>query len=56
MALISALKCLYWLAKQEIAHHTKFSSLLELGKSIGCPYLGELEVAKNANYTSHYDD
>ena len=53
MALISALKCLYWLAKQEIAHHTKFSSLLELGKSIGCPYLGELEVAKNANYTSH---
>ena len=53
MAVISALKCLYWLVKQEIAHHTKFSSLLELGKSIGCPYICELEVSKTANYSSH---
>ena len=37
-AVISALKCLYWLAKEEVAHHTKFGSLLELAKSIGCPY------------------
>ena len=24
MGVISALKCLYWLVKEEIAHHTKF--------------------------------
>ena len=35
---ISALKCIYWLVKEEIAYHTKFGSLLELVKSIGCPY------------------
>lgn len=27
-AVMGALKCLYWLAKEETAHHTKFSSLL----------------------------
>ena len=48
-----AFKCLYWLAKQETAHHTKFKSLLELGKSLGCSYFNELEVGENANYTSH---
>ena len=53
MAVISALKCLYWLIKQEIAHHTTFSSLLQLAKSVDCPYLGELEVS-GANYTSHF--
>ena len=53
MGVISALKCLYWLAKEEVAHHTKFSSLLELAKSIGCPYLSELDVSKGAKYTSH---
>ena len=37
MGVISALKCLYWLVKEEVAHHTKFGSLLELAKSIGCP-------------------
>ena len=50
---ISALKCNYWLVKEEIAHHTKFGSLLELAKSIGCPYLSELAVSKGAKYTSH---
>ena len=52
-AVIGALKCLYWLAKEETFHHTKFQSLLQLGKPLGCAYLSELEVAKNANYTSH---
>ena len=51
--IISALKCLYWLVKEEVAHHTKFSSLLELAKSIGCPYVSELDVSKGAKYTSH---
>ena len=30
MGVIGALKCLYWLVKEEVAHHTKFGSLLEL--------------------------
>jgi hypothetical protein len=52
-SVISALKCLYWLVKEEVAHHTKFGSLLELAKSIGCPYLSELDVSKGANYRSY---
>ena len=47
-AVCGSLKCLYWLAKEETAHHTKFSSLLELGKSLGCTYFNELVVGKNA--------
>ena len=46
------MKCLYWLAKEETAHHKKFSSLLELGKLLGCDYFSELEVSKHKNYTS----
>ena len=53
MDVISALKCLYWLVKEEVAHQTKFTSILELAKSIGCPYLSELDVSKGAKYTSH---
>ena len=52
-AVMGALKCLYWLAKEETAHHTKFSSLLELGKSLGCSYLSELQIGRNTHYTSH---
>ena len=52
-AVMGALKCLYWLAKEETAHHTKFSSLLELGKSLGCSYLSELHIGRNAHYTFH---
>ena len=52
-----ALKYLYWLVKEETAHHTKFSSLLEpmleLGKSLGCSYLSGLQIGRNAHYTSH---
>ena len=33
-AVRGVLKCLYWLAKEETAHHTKFRSLLELAKSL----------------------
>ena len=47
------LKCLHWLAKEELAHHTKFSSLMELAKSLGCSYLSELEIGTNAKYPSH---
>ena len=44
---------MYWLAREETAHHTKFSSLLQLPKSLGCSYFSELDVAQNATYTSH---
>ena len=44
---------MYWLVKEELAYHTKFTSLLELVKSLGCSYLSELEVSQNAKYTSH---
>ena len=47
-----ALKCTYWLAKEEIAHYTKFPSLLNLGRFLGCFYLQELDVAGNTHYTS----
>ena len=52
-AILGALKCVYWLAKEETTHYTKFSSLLELGKSLGCAYVNKLKVGKNASYTSH---
>ena len=52
-AILGEFKCVYWLAKEETAHHTMFSSLLELGKSLGCAYFNKLEVGKNASYTSH---
>ena len=52
-AVTGAIKCLYWLAKEETSHHTKFKSLINLGKSLGCSYLSELQVAKNATYSSH---
>ena len=52
-AVRGAFKCMYWLAKEETAHHTKFSSLLHLAKSLDCSFFSELEIAQNANYTSH---
>lgn len=47
-AIIGEFKGLYWLVKEETVHHAKFSSLLEFGKLLGCSYLSELEVARNA--------
>ena len=51
-ALISGLKCMYWLAKHEIAHSTNFESMLELAVSLGCTYITELHQGENAKYTS----
>ena len=45
---IGALKCAYWLVKQDIAHHTKYESLLQLAKSLGCSFLVRLEHSRNA--------
>jgi len=51
-ALVGALRVLYWLAKEEVAHTTKFTSLKDLSISLGCDYLHELNVGRNAQYTS----
>lgn len=52
-AVQGAFMCMHWLAKEDTAHHTKFRSLLGLGKALGCSYFSELEVSKNASYISH---
>ena len=51
-AVVGAMKVLYWLAKEEVAHTTKYESLLDLAISLGCDYLKELHVAGNATYRS----
>ena len=43
---------MYWLAKQEVAHTTKFSSLKDLAIELGCDYLRELNLGRNAQYSS----
>ena len=43
---------MYWLAKQEVAHTTKFTSLKDLAIQLGCDYLNELSLGRNAQYTS----
>ena len=51
-AVVGAMKIIYWLAKEEVAHTTKYESLLDLAISLGCDYLKELNVADNATYRS----
>lgn len=51
-ALIGALHLLYWLAKEEVAHTTKFNSLKDLAVKLGCDYLRELNLGRNAQYSS----
>lgn len=42
---------MYWLAKEEIAHTTKFNSLKDLIISLGCDYLRDLSLGRNAQYS-----
>ena len=43
---------MYWLAKQEVAHTTKFASLKDLAIQLGYDYLNELSsLGRNAQYT-----
>ena len=51
-ALIGALQMMYWLAKEEIAHTPKLSSLMDLSVQLGSDYLRELNLGRNAHYTS----
>ena len=51
-AVIGALKVEYWLAQEEIAYTARYESLLSLAQSLGCTYLKDLCVGRNASYTS----
>lgn len=51
-AMIGALKCLYFLCKNEIPHTTNFVPLLDLAKSVGASYLSDINLGSNAHYTS----
>ena len=48
-AVIGAMKCLYWLCKQEIAHTTNYQPLLSLAMSLGCNHLSALNAGGNAH-------
>ena len=54
-AISGSMRILYWLAKEEIAHFTKFDSLRQLcvDLHVGCDYFRELNVGGNAKYNSH---
>ena len=45
-AMIGAMKCMYWLCRQEFPHTTNFSALLELAKSVGATHLSEFCLGK----------
>ncbi|KAK5921451.1 hypothetical protein CgunFtcFv8_025156 [Champsocephalus gunnari] len=43
-AVIGGFKCLYWLVKNEVAHHTNYPQLLSLAQLLGCDYFEKLKV------------
>lgn len=45
LAIEGALRCIYWLAKNELPHTTKFRSLVDFVKSMGCEYMTHLNQA-----------
>ncbi|XP_070541421.1 uncharacterized protein [Ptychodera flava] len=53
-AVEGAMKCLYWLARNEIPHTTKFSSLVDLPvvRVLGCTYLDHLDQGGNVHNRS----
>ena len=48
-AVVGAMKIIYWLAK-EVAHTTKYESLLDLAIDLRCNYLKELHATGNATH------
>lgn len=48
-AFIGHLQCMHFLAKQEIAHTTNFTPLVNLAKSLGASYLREIAMGKNTS-------
>ncbi|XP_026143519.1 uncharacterized protein LOC113118503 [Carassius auratus] len=53
-AVIGGFKCLYWLVKNELAHHTNYPKLLSLGELLGCDYFRKLKIDRRNNYRSHH--
>ena len=51
-AFIGHLKCMHFLAKEEIAHTTNFTRLVKLSKSLGGVYLGNISMCQYMKYTS----
>ena len=51
-AFIGGLKCMYFLNRREIAHTTNLLPLIELCKSLGVTYLEDMNIGRNAKYTS----
>ncbi|KAF3841449.1 hypothetical protein F7725_007311 [Dissostichus mawsoni] len=52
-AVVGAFKCLYWLIKHEIVHHTNYPALLDLANLLGCTYFDKLNIGY---YRSHRID
>ena len=50
--MVGAMKIMYWLVKEEVAHTTKYESSLDLAIDLGCNYLKELHIARIATYRS----
>ena len=48
------MSCIYFLAKEEIPHITKYKPLLELPSHLGLPFLETLYKGNNATSTSHH--
>ena len=51
--MVQAFKCLYFLAKNHIAHTTNFPRLLDLEKYLGVDISAKINVGENAKYMSH---
>ncbi|KAK1896663.1 Zinc finger protein 862, partial [Dissostichus eleginoides] len=52
-AVIGGFKCLYWLVKNEMAHHTNYPKLLSLAQLLGCDYFEKLKVARDKVISSN---
>ena len=52
-AISAAMACIYFLAKEEIPHMTKYKPLLDLLSHLGLPFLETLHKGDNATSTSH---
>lgn len=51
-AVIGGFKCLYWLVRNEIAHHTNYGKLLSLAQLLGCDYFHKLKVNTRTKITN----
>ena len=51
--IITAMKGVYWLAKEEVATH-KYSSLLDLFEDVGVESVKKMKAGENATYRSHH--